>query len=163
MWVWQSSTSTRCRLYGQVLLKHCRVRAWLPIRNAGNHTLSTNPLDSIRASLFSVVSASTEKTGRSPWSPELRQPTNHRKRGRVSTVPGFDAGSVPGFTIAVGPNVAILPASWVKAQRSPGGKEENTGNAPAFSDKLMMGTVEVSAMDPVKLVSPSNGPTLAAV
>ncbi len=67
------------------------------------------------------------------------------------------------FNIALGPSVGMLSASWIRGQRSPGGKEENTGNASAFSDKLTIGTVEVSSMDPVKLASPSNGPTLAEI
>ena len=46
--------------------------------------------------------------------------------------------------------------------KSPGGKEENTGNASKFSDKLMMGIVEVTSTNPVKLCRPSKGPRLAA-
>ena len=50
----------------------------------------------------------------------------------------------------------------VELGRSPGGKEENTGNTSAFSDKLMMGTVEVISTNPVKLDRLSRGPRLAA-
>jgi len=50
----------------------------------------------------------------------------------------------------------------VELGRSPGGKEENTGNASKFSDKLMMGIVEVTSTNPVKLCRPSKGPRLAA-
>ena len=35
---------------------------------------------------------------------------------------------------------------------SPGGKEENTGSASKLSDRLTMGTVEVTSIDPVKLL-----------
>ena len=45
--------------------------------------------------------------------------------------------------------------------RSPGGNDENTGNASAFSDRLMIGIVEVILTNPVKLVRPRRGPTLA--
>jgi hypothetical protein len=50
----------------------------------------------------------------------------------------------------------------VELGRSPGGKEENTGNASAFNDKLTMGSVEVILTNPVKLWIPSKGPRLAA-
>jgi hypothetical protein len=52
--------------------------------------------------------------------------------------------------------------SVVELGRSPGGKEENTGNTSAFSDKLMMGIVEVISTNPVKLCRLSRGPRLAA-
>src|SRR5208282_4700670 len=52
--------------------------------------------------------------------------------------------------------------SVVELGKSPGGSDENTGNASAFSDKLMMGFVEVILTNPVKLDRPSSGPRLAA-
>ena len=42
------------------------------------------------------------------------------------------------------------------ASSSPGGKEENTGAASKLSDRLTMGSVEVTSIDPVKLVRPNN-------
>jgi lysophospholipase L1-like esterase len=50
----------------------------------------------------------------------------------------------------------------VEPGRSPGGKEENTENTSAFSDRLMMGVVEVISTNPVKLCRLSRGPRLAA-
>ena len=50
----------------------------------------------------------------------------------------------------------------MELDRSPGGKEENTGYASAFNDKLTMGSVEVILTNPVKLWIPSKGPRLAA-
>jgi hypothetical protein len=50
----------------------------------------------------------------------------------------------------------------VELGRSPGGNEENTWNASAFNDKLMMGSVDVILTNPVKLAILSNGPRLAA-
>jgi len=38
----------------------------------------------------------------------------------------------------------------VESLSSPAGKEENTGNASKFSDKLTIGTEEVTATNPVK-------------
>src|SRR5579884_37914 len=52
--------------------------------------------------------------------------------------------------------------SGVEDGRSPAGSDENTGNASAFSDRLIIGCVEVISMNPVKLCSPSRGPTFAA-
>jgi hypothetical protein len=49
----------------------------------------------------------------------------------------------------------------VELGRSPGGNDENAGNASALSDRLMMGIVEVILTNPVKLARPSRGPTLA--
>jgi hypothetical protein len=46
--------------------------------------------------------------------------------------------------------------------RSPGGIEENTGNASAFNDRETMGLVEVISTNPVKLWRFSIGPMLAA-
>ncbi len=43
----------------------------------------------------------------------------------------------------------------------PGGKEENTGNASAFSDKLITGVEEMISTNPVRPCRPSNGPRLA--
>jgi hypothetical protein len=51
--------------------------------------------------------------------------------------------------------------SNVELGRSPGGREENTGNASAFNDKLMMGNVDVILTNPVKFGIPSRGPRLA--
>ena len=50
----------------------------------------------------------------------------------------------------------------VEPGRSPGGKDENTGYASAFSDRLMIGIVEVILTNPVKFDNPSNGPRFAA-
>jgi hypothetical protein len=49
----------------------------------------------------------------------------------------------------------------VELGRSPGGKEEKIGGASKFSDKLMMGIVEVILTNPVKFGRPSKGPRLA--
>ena len=49
----------------------------------------------------------------------------------------------------------------VEPGRSPGGREENTGKASAFTERLMIGMFEMISMNPVKFVSPSKGPTLA--
>ena len=43
-----------------------------------------------------------------------------------------------------------------EASSSPGGKEENTGAASKLSDRLTMGSVEVTSSDPVKLLRPNN-------
>ena len=45
---------------------------------------------------------------------------------------------------------------------SPGGKEENTGSASKFSDRLTMGTVKVTSSDPVKLARPNRGAIFCA-
>ena len=45
-----------------------------------------------------------------------------------------------------------------EASSSPGGKEENTGSASKLSYRLTMGSVEVSSIDPVKLVGPNRVP-----
>jgi hypothetical protein len=50
----------------------------------------------------------------------------------------------------------------VELSRSTGGREEITGYASAFNDKLMMGSVDVILTNPVKLAIPSKGPRLAA-
>ena len=56
---------------------------------------------------------------------------------------------------------AIYGTKLVEPGRSPGGKEENTGEASKFSDKLIIGLVELSSRYPVKFASPSKGPMLA--
>ena len=50
----------------------------------------------------------------------------------------------------------------VASSSSPGGKEENTGAASKFSDKLTMGTVEVTSSDPLKLLRPNRGAMFCA-
>ena len=72
------------------------------------------------------------------------------------------AGDDPTSILAPEAGVAVPVARGVPAGRSPGGKDENTGKASAFSDMLTMGAVEVICTDPVKLLMPSSGPTLAA-
>jgi hypothetical protein len=52
--------------------------------------------------------------------------------------------------------------STVVPGRSPGGKEENAGNASAFSERLRIGIVEVILTKPVKFDNPSAGPRFAA-
>src|SRR5579863_9208396 len=52
--------------------------------------------------------------------------------------------------------------STVVLGRSPGGSEEKIGAASKFSDKLIIGIVEVIFTIPVKLARPSNGPTFEA-
>ena len=47
------------------------------------------------------------------------------------------------------------PDHCAEASSSPGGKEENTGSASKLSDRLTMGTEEVTSIDPVKLVRPN--------
>ena len=49
----------------------------------------------------------------------------------------------------------------VDAGKSPGGSDENTGNASKLIERLMIGMVDVTWTDPVKFSNPSSGPTLA--
>ena len=62
------------------------------------------------------------------------------------------------------PEAEVLfdPGAWLdpadhcsEASSFPGGKEENTGSASKLSDRLTMGSVEVTSIEPVKLVSPN--------
>ena len=48
------------------------------------------------------------------------------------------------------------------SDKSPGGKDENTGKASAFRDSVTMGAVAVICTDPLKLLRFSRGPMLAA-
>ena len=57
---------------------------------------------------------------------------------------------------------AVCHRRGVEGSSSPGGKEENTGNASKLSDKLTMGTEETICIEPVKLLTPRKGPKLAA-
>ena len=56
-----------------------------------------------------------------------------------------------------GAEVLFDPGAWLdladycaEASSSPGGKEENTGSASKLSDRLTMGSVEVTSIDPVQ-------------
>ena len=42
--------------------------------------------------------------------------------------------------------------------KSPGGKEENTGNASALSDRLTIGISEITETKPLKLATPATVP-----
>ena len=59
------------------------------------------------------------------------------------------------------PTKRLLNAAWLVGASappdgvSPGGREENTGAASKFSDRLTMGSVEVISSDPLKLGRPN--------
>lgn len=57
---------------------------------------------------------------------------------------------------------AIHGTSGVVPGRSPGGSDENTGNASAFNERLRIGIVDVILIPPVKFDNPRRGPTFAA-
>jgi hypothetical protein len=56
-------------------------------------------------------------------------------------------------------NIRAYGTIGVPVGKSPGGREENTGNASALSDKLMIGTGDVIFTNPVKFVCPTHVPT----
>ena len=90
-----------------------------------------------------------------------------RARGRLPHGPARRSVAAPSYR-ATGRSLRLVNTlqeglgTGAAASSSPGGKEENTGAASEWIDRLTMGSVEVTSRDPVKLLRPNRGAIFCA-
>ena len=92
-----------------------------------------------------------------------------RARGRLPHGPARRGLAAPSYR-ATGRSLRLVntlqegldTGTGAAASSSPGGKEENTGAASEWIDRLTMGSVEVTSRDPVKLLRPNRGAIFCA-